>query len=355
MRFVKDLGPTAQMVANKKLAKYLQNIEASNSQSQTPNCLAPAPSLTQTQAPANNNLDGAYKGKMACIDSTNSLRDMVPSSDIMGICGNPQRENAYFNNIKDIVKIGSSGEIGANARENMDIYTRSKGKMICTSTTDENMDLHGNGRYDTNQNPNREILRLGAHSPQLIGNENINININSTPAGINWNTNIGSKYKPTDMMAAELQSRLLELMCRSNNYSNTSFLPPQASKLLGTQATTSNMHGLGSQNEGGGGGGGGAQSLKWSRPTNTIQQLAICDFPNVQMQLNKDKLFGQGTVLQQASHLETAHKMALLHAMSFYEEATPESHQAEASAQCFQGIQGQSLTDTKHLDLALQL
>jgi hypothetical protein len=343
MQFVKDLGPTAQMVANKKLAKYLQ-IEASNCQSQTPtllantpNCLPPAPSLTQAPAYLDGVNNGAYKGKMACIDST-SIRDMVPSSDIMGICGNPQRENAYFNNIKD-VKIGSSGEIAANARENMDIYSLSKGKMICT---DDNMDLHGNGRYDANQNQNRAIW-LGAHSP-LIGNENIN-----SPAG-NGNTNVCSKNKPTDMVAAELQSRLLELMCRSNNYSDTSFLPPQASKLL-DQVTTS-MHGLGSQNEGGANSAQAAQSLKWSRPT--LQQ-AICDFPNVQMQLNKEKLFGQGTVLQQALHIETAHKMALLHAMSFYDKATPESHQAEASAQCFQGIQGQSLTDTKQLDLALQL
>jgi hypothetical protein len=107
------------------------------------------------------------------------------------------------------------------------------------------------------------------------------------------------------------------------------------------QATTS-MHGLGSQNEGGANSGQPGQSLKWSRPT-------------IQMQLNKDKLFGQGTALQQASHLVTAHNMALLHAMSFYERATPESHQAEASAQCFRGVQGQSLTDTKQLDLALQL
>jgi hypothetical protein len=336
MRFVKDLGPTAQMVANKKLAQYLQ-IEASNSQSQTPNqlantpnCLVPAQSLTR--APAY--LDGAYRGKMACIDST-SLRDMVPSSDIMGFCGNLQREkNAHFNNIKD-VKIGSSGELAANTRANMDMYGRSKGKMICT---DDNMDLHGNGRP----------IWLGAHYP-LIGNENI-----SSPAG-NGSTNMCSKYKSTDMMAesrqlcqqaqpvqlaAELESRLLELMCRSNNYSNTSFLPLQAAKLLG-QATTS-MHGLGSQNEGGANSGQPGQSLKWSRPT-------------IQMQLNKDKLFGQGTALQQASHLVTAHNMALLHAMSFYERATPESHQAEASAQCFRGVQGQSLTDTKQLDLALQL
>lgn len=337
MRFVEDLGPTAQMVANKKLAKYLQ-IEASNSQqSQTPTLLAKTPNCL-TRAPAY--LDGAYRGKMACIDST-SLRDTVPSSDIMGTCGNLQRENAYVNNIKD-VKIGSSGQIVASsARANMDIYGHSKGKMI---RTDDNMDLHGTGRYDTNQNQNRPIW-LGAHFP-LIGN---------------GNTNMCSKYKTTDMMAesrqlckqaqpvqlaAELESRLLGLMSRSNNYSDTSSLPPQATKLLG-QATTSMHGGSQKQNEGGANSAQAGQSLKWSRPT--IQQ-AICDFPNVQMQLNKDKLFGQ------ASHLVTAHKMALLHAMSFYERATPESHQVEeASAQCFPDIQGQPLTDTKKLDLALQL
>ncbi len=426
MQFAKDLGPTAQMVAKRKLAQC-QQIEASHSQYQTPipsamtpNCLAPGPSFMQ--APANyldgvnnglmpqtqsilhdlprdfnvnsyankllvdipgyvskenthivpNIQGGAYKGKMACIDtrmdfdSTNYLRDMIPPpSDTMGIRSNLQMENAYFNTTKD-VKIASLGEIAANPRGTMDFCgPSSKGKTICTN---EYMDfLHGNNFwYDTNPNQNQNQNQnqqswLGSNFP-FPGNENMN----NGPAGNYGNTYMCNNYPNLDMtigecsqvhnqvqpvQLSELQSRLLDLIARSNNYSdNTSFLTPQATKLLCHDITS--LPSLGSQNQGG------IQSLQvgpsldWSRPTN---QQSIYDFPNMQMQVNRDKPFDNGSMLHQPSHLVDAQKMALLHAMSFYERDAPESYQAaEASTHCLRDIQLQS-TDTEMLDLDLDL
>ncbi|XP_021665763.2 uncharacterized protein LOC110654170 [Hevea brasiliensis] len=100
MKFVKDLGPTAQSVANKKLGKC--PIEAPNILSWTPtpppgfgktaDSLLPAPSALQNpaylnggnggQMPCNiiSNPPGSYKGKMVCTDGgmNNFGRELIP-------------------------------------------------------------------------------------------------------------------------------------------------------------------------------------------------------------------------------------------------------------------------------------
>ncbi|KAG7949231.1 hypothetical protein I3843_13G051300 [Carya illinoinensis] len=407
MEFVKDLGPTAQMVANRKLEKYKQ-IEASNRQFQaqatsasTPSWLAPPPSLTfapnyldgvnngeipqsilhnlpgdylddankrldvhgdvfkgenaQTSCGINTH-DAAYKGKMVCTDSRMDMDNtffigMAPSSDIMGTSGDLRRVNPHFSTIK-AVKIAYPEEVAPNTRGKIDIFGSSKGKQICT---DESMNLlHGNDRYDTTHQNQYGEMWYGSHFP-LSGIENTN-----TPAG-DGITNTCDKYQTIDMMAEfnqprnqmqpdelanVLHSRLQELMS-----GNSSVMTSQAAKVSVQDTTFLNR--LGSQEEGRVNREQAAQSLEWPRSTTPQTNRG---FPStVQMQLNKDRLVGRSTILRErtphlrASQLVAAQKMAVLHAMSFYDKATPESHQAEDS-------QRQSSSDnSKQLDLALQL
>ena len=406
MRFAKELGPMAQMVANKKLEQYLQ-IEASHNQSRstpilppalTPNYQVPGPSLMQPPAslgvvnkgkmpetqsvlhdfpwdlnvnacanmPLNihsdpskeqsthfsshriNIKDGANKGKMVCRDMSRMdlnrtyLRGVVPPSDRMRIGSNPPTENAHFNSTKG-VEIGSSAEIAANRRKDGDfLVPNSKGKGKMVSTNDNNMD-HRPGKT-AYQNQSQQ-LGLGSYFPSA-GKENMSSN-----AGNYGVTNMCSNYTNVEMMMmpefiqvgnqvqpsqlGELQSKLKDLISKSP-YSDTSFLHPQAVKLLSQPITS--LPCLGTQNEGG--------VYSVVQPSHLVgwsQHSSQSEFPNMQMQVNKDKDSDSGAILHQPSKLVAAQKMALLHAMSFYEKETPEGRQAAEAS------------DAKKLDLALQL
>uniref|UniRef100_A0A7N2KNK2 Bromo domain-containing protein n=2 Tax=Quercus lobata TaxID=97700 RepID=A0A7N2KNK2_QUELO len=406
MRFAKELGPMAQTVANRKLEQYLQ-IEASHNQSQstpilppamTPNYQVPGPSLMQPPAslggvnkgkmpetqsvlhdfpwdlnvnacanmPLNihsdpskeqsthssshriNIKDGANKGKMVCRDMSRMdlnrtyLRGVVPPSHRMRIGSNPPIENAHFNSTKG-VKIGSSAEIAANRRKDGDfLVPNSKGKGKMVSTNDNNMD-HLPGKT-AHQNQNQQ-LGLGSHFP-FAGKENMSSNAGNygvTNMCSNYtnvkmmmmpvSTQVGNQVQPSQL--GELQSKLMDLISKSP-YSDTSFLHPQAAKLLSQPITS--LPCLGTQNEGG--------VYPAAQPSHLVgwsQHSNQSEFPNMQMQVNKGKDPDSGAILHQPSKLVAAQKMALLHAMSFYEKETPEDRQAvEAS-------------DAKKLDLALQL
>ncbi|XP_075633733.1 uncharacterized protein LOC142606235 [Castanea sativa] len=406
MRFAKELGPMAQTVTNRKLEQYLQ-IEASHNQSQstpilppamTPNYQVPGPSLMQPPAslggvnkgkmpetqsvlhdfpwdlnvnacanmPLNihsdpskeqsthssshriNIKDGANKGKMVCGDMSRMdlnrtyLRGMVPPSDRLRIGSNPPIENAHFNSTKGVT-IGSSGEIAANRRKDGNfLVPNSKGKGKMVSTDDNNMDHLP--RKIAHQNQSQQ-LGLGSHFP-FAGKENMSSN-----AGNYGVTNMSSNYTNVEMMMmpkstqvgnqvqpsqlGKLQSKLMDLISKSP-YSDTSFLHPQAAKLLSQPITS--LPCFGTQNEGGV-----YSAVQPSHLVDWSQHSSQREFPNMQMQVNKNKDSDSGAILHQPSKLVAAQKMALLHAMSFYEKETPEGRQAAEAS------------DAKKLDLALQL
>lgn len=396
----------AQMVANRKLEQYLQ-IEASHNQSQnipilppamTPNYQVPGPSLMQPPAslggvnkgkmpetqsvlhdfpwdlnvnacanmPLNirsdpskeqsthssshriNIKDDANKGKMVCRDISRMdlnrtyLRGMVPPSDRMRIGSNPPIENAHFNSTKG-VKIGSSGEIAANRRKDGDfLVPNSKGKGKMVSTDDNNKD-HLPGII-ARQNQSQQ-LGLGSHFP-FAGKENMssnggnygvtNMSSNYTNAEMMMmpkSTQVGNQVRPSQL--GELQSKLMDLISKSS-YSDTSFLHPQAAKLLSRPITS--LPCFGTQNEGGV-----YSAVQPSHLVDWSQHSSQSEFPNMQMQVNKNKDSDSGAILHQPSKLVAAQKMALLHAMSFYEKETPKGRQAAEAS------------DAKKLDLALQL
>nr|POE57517.1 bromodomain and phd finger-containing protein 3 [Quercus suber] len=406
MRFAKELGPMAQMVANRKLEQYLQ-IEASHNQSQstpilppamTPNYQVPGPSLMQPPAslgginkgkmpetrsvlhdfpwdlnvnacanmPLNihsdpskeqsthtsshriNIKDGANKGKMVCRDMSRMglkrtyLRGMLPPSDRMRIGSNPPIENAHFNSTKG-VKIGSPGEIADNRRKDGDfLVPNSKGKGKMVSTNDNKMD-HLPGKT-AHQNQSQQ-LGLGSRFP-FAGKENMSSNTGNygvTKMCSNYtnvemmlmpeSTQVGKQVQPSQL--GELQSKLMDLISKSP-YSDTSFLHPQAAKLLSQPITF--LPCLGTQNEGGV-----YSAVQPSHLVGWSQHSNQSEFPNMQIQVNKDRDSDSGAILHQPSKLVAAQKMALLHAMSFYEKETPEGWQAAEAS------------DAKKLDLALQL
>ncbi|XP_050215457.1 uncharacterized protein LOC126666664 isoform X2 [Mercurialis annua] len=182
LRFVKDLGPTAQNVALRKLTKY--PIEAPTSHSWVPSPFGratnyPFPTTSSLQIPAklnmgsNNNQfpynfmpnpSAAYKGKMVCTDEGSSAfgGELIPSHNSLG--ASPYAANS------GLIDYNLLGEEGANTNTNTGACVSTTGKATGTA---ESADLLIATLMQISDVQNRaNIAPSGTYYP-LSGNENL--------------------------------------------------------------------------------------------------------------------------------------------------------------------------------------
>lgn len=118
MQFVKDMGPTAQMVANRKLANCLTGAPSSQSMIQTPS----ANTLNYVHTASTSRAGTPYLGAVTNCSTSQNFQRNIP--------GNP----SFFADANNRLTIGGNAYRGnIHTRNSMDIHSGAyKGKMVCT-------------------------------------------------------------------------------------------------------------------------------------------------------------------------------------------------------------------------------
>ncbi|KAJ9698927.1 hypothetical protein PVL29_007814 [Vitis rotundifolia] len=299
---------------------------------------------------------------------------------------NSQIQSAsYFpiTGIKDLNSVGSAGAVkGDSPKRNQNSHIQLGPYFPITGIKDLNsVDSTGAVREDSTKQKQNSQIQSGLYFPftgikdlKSVGSTGIE-DLNSPSVRI---TNTSGKHKMMDLMmdscqfddqvqlallATESQSRLLEFGSKSES----SLLPLQVANMTSSGYATTAFHGLGSDYMGGedltdaplipnygaisareG------QLLEWSRPTSWGLQ-AIHDFPYKKMPVGgmnsfpQDALVGlgganpvhQNALVGQGPQLASAPRGPFVDALSFYERASNQGFQAEASGHYLGNIQQQ--------------
>lgn len=355
-QFVKDLGPTAQMVANKKLGKH--PIETPNFASWMPTSSCKKTDLVPVSSALNRpaRLTGVNDGRMP----RNSFNSISPASfegkmvfPSGGVNGYNTREMIPTPNCLQGIRAhpndgGSNnsalmGENAAGTSKNTDACASSEAKMRGTSG---NMNL------------------LMATLMQITAFQNRN---SQTPSG----------YFPlTGMYPAQPSQLLTEPQPWLNNHSEPLYLPSLSTKLASTSQAATSLPQFDFQCANGEGSSTGAASVvehKYGtkhpqavqlQPAERIQppppwdpQAVYNNLPIMRKMVSEQQIPSRQNALirKQQSQVASMQPMPLSGTTNFVEGVNSQVHQAESSGHCFSETQQLTLMDNQQPDLALQL
>lgn len=357
MQFVKDLGPTAQMVAKKKLESC--PIEAPNCLSCSPtsfgkttHCLVAAPSALQRPAYLNGvnnsqmpqsfifNTARSYKGKMVCANEGMNVcnayeGEMTPIHNVL------QEERALTTNGRHI-DTALIGEKAANTGSNMNVCGSFKGKIIGNC---ENMDLLIATLLQISAIQNQHAhAASGSYFPR-IGKEDLHTTkssqFNEPQSWLLNEYSLPVQLHSQTTNASSMSQTVTSLRGFDSHYPNEEGPSTTAAAVLDHKYSAKSAEAV--------------QPVEWIHPTPCSPQT-ICDLPIKQTKVNEQIPSAQNALMQQQySHISSAHEMPLFDMISFPAGANPPGHQAKTSAQCYWHAQGTSLMDNQQPDLALQL
>nr|TKR71169.1 PH-interacting protein-like [Populus alba] len=355
-QFVKDLGPTAQMVANKKLGKH--PIETPNFASWMPTSSSkktnPVPVSSALNRPAcltgvtdgrmprnsfNSISPASFEGKMVFpgggVNGYNT-RDMIPAPNcLQGIRAHP---NDGGSNNSALM-----GENAAGTSKNMDACASSEAK---TRGTSGNMNL------------------LMATLMQITAFQNRNC---QTPSG----------YFPlTGMYPAQPSQLITEPQPWLNNHSEPLYLPSLSTKLASTSLAATSLPQFDFQCANGEGPSTGAASVvehKYgAKPPQAVQlqtaeriqppppwdpQAVYNNLPIMRKMVSEQQILSRQNALirKQQSQVASMQPMSLSGTTNFVEGVDSQVHQAKSSGHCFSETQQSTSMDNQQPDLALQL
>lgn len=356
-QFVKDLGPTAQMVANKKLGKH--PIETPIFASWMPTSSSKKTDLLPVSSALNRpaHLTGVNDGRMprnsfnfispasfeeklvfpsGGVDGCNT-REMIPTPNCLhGIRAHP---NDGGSNSSALM-----GEKAAGTSKNMDACASSEAKMRGTSG---NMNL------------------LFATLMQISAFQNRN---SQTPSGY-FPLNGMYPAQPSQLIT-EPQPWLL------NNYSEPVHLPSPSTKLASTTQAASSLPQFDFQYANGEGSSTGAASVvdhKYgTKPPRSVQlqlaeriqppptwdpQAVYNNLPIMQNMVSEQQILSRqnASIRKQQLQLASMQPVPLSGTTSFVEGANSQVHQAESSGHCISEAQQLTLMDNQQPNLSLQL
>ncbi|KAL9345553.1 hypothetical protein Peur_063228 [Populus x canadensis] len=355
-QFVKDLGPTAQMVADKKLGKH--PIETPNFASWMPtsSCkktdLVPVSSALNRPARLTGVNDGrmprnsfnsispaSFEGKMVFpsggVNGYNT-REMIPTPNcLQGIGAHP---NDGGSNNSALM-----GENAAGTSKNMDASASTEAKMRGTSG---NMNL------------------LLATLMQITAFQNRN---SLTPSG----------YFPlTGIYPAQPSQLITEPQPWLNNHSEPLYLPSVSTKLASTSQAATSLPQFDFQCVNGEGSSTGAASVvehkygtkhpqavqlqsaeRIQPPPPWDPQAVYNNLPIMRKMVSEQQILSRQNALirKQQSQVASMQPMPLSGTTNFVEGINSQVHQAESSGHCFSETQQLTLMDNQQPDLALQL
>ncbi|XP_011041752.1 PREDICTED: PH-interacting protein-like [Populus euphratica] len=352
-QFVKDLGPTAQMVANKKLGKH--PIETPNFASWMPTSSCKKTDLVPVSSALNRPacLTGVNDGRMP----RNSFNSISPASfegkmvfPSGGVNGYNTRETIPTPNCLQGIRAhpndgGSNnsvlmGENAAGTSKNMDACASSEAKMRGSSG---NMNL------------------LMATLMQINAFQNRN---SQTPSG----------YFPlTGMYPAQPSQLITEPQPWLNNHSEPFYLPSLSTKLACTSQAATSLPQFDFQCANGEGPSTGASSVVEHKhgtkppqavqlqPAERIQPPPPWDpqavYNNLPMMVSEQQILSRQNAMirKQQSQVASMQRMPLSGTTNFVEGVNSQVHQTESSGHCFSETQQLTLMDNQQPDLALQL